>query len=206
MLATLALVLTVSAAAEPSPASTAFVLDVEPNHSTVGFAVPIVAGMTRVTGKFNRFAVRIVYDPNDLGRCRVDATIDAASVQTGIDARDADLRGDEFLAVGRHPTLRFTSRRVERRADGYVAIGALAIRGVTRPLELPFRVTAVSWDEGRPRLGISARLVVDRRGYGVGTDWRHTVIPNFLGDDVSIEIDLWTKAGRPLPPAEEDKR
>ena len=45
-----------------------------------------------------------------------------------------------------------------------------------------------------------------RRGYGIGTDWRHTVIPNFLGDDVSMEIDLWRKAGRPLPPAQEDKR
>jgi hypothetical protein len=36
--------------------------------------------------------------------------------------------------------------------------------------------------------------------------WRRTVIPNFLGDDVSMEIDLWRKSGRPLPPAEEDKR
>src|SRR5262245_1115819 len=59
------------------------VLDVEPNHTTIGFAVAIASGMTRVTGKFTRFDVRIVLDP-DPSASSVDARIDTASIDTGI--------------------------------------------------------------------------------------------------------------------------
>jgi len=41
-------------------------------------------------------------------------------------------------------------------------------------------------------LGYSARIVLNRRTYGV--NWSHPKVPNFVGDNVEIEITLITKA------------
>ncbi len=41
-------------------------------------------------------------------------------------------------------------------------------------------------------LGYSARIVLNRRDFGI--NWRHQSVPNFVGDNVEIEIDLITKA------------
>lgn len=176
--------------------SASFRLEAEPNHSTIGFSVPIAAGMTRVTGKFTRFETTIVYDAADTSRWKIEAAIDAASVDTGIEARDADLRGPDFFDVNEHPRILFESDRIERREGELVAHGTLTIKGVTRELDLPFRVTAVDWQEEAPILGLASEISLKRTDFGVGTDWRHTLIPNFLGEDVQVEIFLWTRRGK----------
>ena len=176
--------------------SASFRLEAEPNHSTIGFSVPIAAGMTRVTGKFTRFEATVIYDAEDPSKWSFAAAIDASSVDTGIDERDEDLRGPDFFDTENHPRIRFESDAIERRGGDYVARGTLTIRGVARELELPFRVTAVDWEEEAPLLGLAAEFPMNRTDFGVGTDWRHTLIPNFLGEEVQVEIFLWTKRGK----------
>jgi polyisoprenoid-binding protein YceI len=180
-------------------ASGSFVIEVEPNHSTIGFTVPIVSGMTRVTGKFNRFEMRMVFQKEDVSRWSVEATIEAASIDTGIDERDRDLRGPSLFDTEAHPRIDFVSRRIERQGDGYVARGELSMKGVSRALEVPFRLTALKWDGGAPYLGLAAALILDRNEYGVGTGWKHTLIPNFIGEEVRVEIFLWFQAGKARP-------
>jgi polyisoprenoid-binding protein YceI len=176
--------------------SASFRLQAEPNHSTIGFSVPIAAGMTRVTGKFTRFEASVLYDVDDPSRWTLEASIEAASVDTGIDERDEDLRGPDFFDTENHPRILFESDAIQRRGDEFVARGTLTIRGVAREIELPFRVTAVDWEDEAPLLGLAAELSLNRTDFGVGTDWRHTLIPNFLGEEVQVEIFLWTKRGK----------
>lgn len=176
--------------------SASFRLQAEPNHSTIGFSVPIAAGMTRVTGKFTRFEASMLYDVDDPSRWTLEASIEAASVDTGIDERDEDLRGPDFFDTENHPRILFESDAIQRRGDEFVARGKLTIRGVAREIELPFRVTAVDWEDEAPLLGLAAKLSLNRTDFGVGTDWRHTLIPNFLGEEVQVEIFLWTKRGK----------
>lgn len=176
-------------------ASASFRLQVEPNHSTIGFSVPIASGMTRVSGKFTRFEASMVYDAEDTSKWRIAAAIEAGSVDTGIEARDEDLRGPAFFDTERHPRILFQSDDIERRDDGFVAHGTLTIKGVAREIDLPFRMTAVDWENGAPLLGLKAELSLNRTDFGVGNDWRHTLIPNFLGEEIQVEIFLWTKRG-----------
>jgi polyisoprenoid-binding protein YceI len=176
------------------PAS--FRLEAEPNHSTIGFSVPIAGGMTRVTGKFTRFESVVIYDAEDPSKWSIAAAIEAASVDTGIDERDEDLRGPDFFDTENHPRILFESDEIERRGDELLARGTLTIRGVAREIELPFRVTAVDWEEEAPLLGLAAELSLNRIDFGVGTDWRHTLIPNFLGEEIQVQIFLWTKRGK----------
>jgi polyisoprenoid-binding protein YceI len=173
-------------------------LEVEPNHTTIGFSVGIAGDMTRVTGKFTRFDVRIVLDEADPSASSVEARIETASIDTGIDERDRHLRGADFFDASRYPYIRFVSRRIEKRGEGYVAKGIFEMHGHTEELEVPFRVTRIEPDEGGRRLGVAASLALDRQRFGVGSGWRHSAIPNFIADRVDIEIFLWTKGGRPL--------
>lgn len=180
-----------------SPAFAQYTLLVEPNHSTVAFSVPIAGGITRVTGKFTAFKMEINFDEKDLTRSSVSASIQAASIQTGIEARDADLRGEKFFAVKDYPEITFESRQIKKKGRRHVAIGPLTMRGVTRTVELPFVITALQWnDEKRPVVGLSIRFELNRLDFGIGADWRHTAIPNFIGNTVAIEIDFWTRPGK----------
>jgi len=153
--------------------------------------------MTRVVGRFNTFDVRIVLAPGDPAASSVEAKIDVASVDSGIAARDADLRGPLFFDAVAHPHITFVSRRIEPRTQGFAAIGELTIRGVSRPQTLPFTLTRVEWEDGRPRLGVAGRLTIDRTVFGVGTDWKHSLVPHFIGNDVDCELFVWTKLGKP---------
>ena len=76
------------------------------------------------------------------------------------------------------------------------------MRGVTKPVELPFIITRQEERDGRPRLGVAVSATVDRHDWGIGSDWRHSGIPNFIANEVVIEIDMWTKLGQPRPPEE----
>ncbi len=180
-------------------AQTPDTVKVEPNHSTVGFIVPIAGGITKVTGKFTDFKVNWSWNEpitkdSDLTKCSITAAIKAASINTGNADRDKDLQGAEFFDAQNHPAIMFQSKLVKKKGDEYLMIGDLTMRGRTKTVELPVIVTGMSpTEDGRPVWGFSTQLKLNRKDFDIGTDWVHTAIPNFIGDEVLIEIDLWTR-------------
>lgn len=86
------LAVTIAATLVATPARTPSTHRTDTNHSSVGFSVPILGGLSRVTGKFSRFRMEFDDDDADPTRSKVTAVIEAASVDTGIDERDAHLR------------------------------------------------------------------------------------------------------------------
>jgi len=69
------------------------------------------------------------------------------------------------------------------------------MRGVTKEIALPFTfraARAVAGDE-QPVLNISVRWELNRNDFGVGSTFRHTLMENFLGDKIALEIDLGTR-------------
>src|ERR1700720_604098 len=84
------------------------------NHSTVGFSVPIMGGLSKVTGKFTDFQIRLSGDDADLSRGSVSATIQTASIDTGIVDRDKDLRSAGFFDAAKYPEIRFESRSIRK--------------------------------------------------------------------------------------------
>lgn len=162
------------------------------NHSTVGFRVPIFGGFSHVEGKFTGFDIQLRYDPEDPLHSFVGATIDAASINTGIVERDTHLRSADFLDIQRHPKIMFISNRVEAREGGFTAFGKLSMRGVSKAIELPFEVTGFHKDPktGKWLLGVHATARLNRQDFGV--EWRHAD-PMFVGDSVFVEISLITR-------------
>src|ERR671912_9452 len=105
-------------------------------HSNVGFSIPIAGGLSHVRGKFNDFKVTIVYDDKDITKSSVDAVIKAASIDTGIERRDAHLRNPDFFDVEKFPEITFESKRVEKKGGGYVAHGTFTMHGIAKEIEL----------------------------------------------------------------------
>ncbi len=183
-----------------SPAFAQYAFRVEPNHSSVSFVVPIAGGITKVRGSFTKFTIDLVHDERDLAKWSVNATINVASINTGISDRDQHLQAAEFFDAANHPQITFRSSRIEKRGEKYVARGELTIRDVTKPVALEFVITGYHHDKSEPDrgpvMGIALHTVVNRIEFKVGTDWKHTIIPNFLGNEITVEIDFWTRQGK----------
>ena len=80
-----------------------------------------------------------------------------------------------------------------------MAIGQLTMKGVTQPVEMPFAITGMETnDDGRPMVGVALSFAFDRHQFGVGSDWVHSGILGFLGDEVTAEVFMYTRLGRRL--------
>ncbi len=165
-------------------------LTAETNHSTLLFSVPIAGGLTKVTGKFNAYIIDIDLIDNDWTKSRIRANIAVNSIDTGIDGRDEHLRSADFFDVENYPEITFVSERIETTAEGFIAYGTFSMHGQSKNIKVPFIITGV---DGENTIGLSSRLSIDRIDYGVGADFEHSAIDNFLADTINVEIDFWTK-------------
>ena len=166
-------------------------LKVESNHSTIQFSVPISNGITRMTGKFTDYAMDIAYDSINFTNSKISVTIQAASINTGIDGRDEHLRTVDFFDTETFPEITFVSNAISANEDEtYLVEGDFTMRGVTKPIELPLTITG---KDGKYTVGFSSRLSLSRMDYNIGSGFKHTSMDNFIGEDIDIEIDFWTK-------------
>ena len=167
---------------------------VDNNHSTVGFSVPILGGLSQVKGKFTDFAITINNDEKDITKSSVSVVIKATSVDTGIEGRDRHLRNPDFFDVEKFPEITFKSERIEKKGKQFIAHGPLTMHGVTKQIALPFTVTGTFKNPttNKMSVGYSARTVLNRRDFGINYSRQDN--PTFVGDNITIEIELVTRA------------
>jgi polyisoprenoid-binding protein YceI len=137
--------------------------------STIGFTTAWSG--EPIEGRFERWRADILFSPDALERSRVTVTIDTSSVDTGDQQRDASLPTADWLDAGAHPKAVFTANRFERAGEGrFVAHGRLTLRGISRPLDLPFRLK-IDGD----RAEVAGVTSLDRTTFGVGQgEWTST--------------------------------
>jgi polyisoprenoid-binding protein YceI len=178
-------------AAQQSDAATRIPID--NNHSTVGFTVSIMGGLSKVNGKFTDFNVTISHDEKDITKSSVSVVIKAASINTGILERDNHLRTADFFDVEKYPDITFQSERIEKKGQQLFAVGTFTMRGVSKEIALPFSVTGSKVDPVTKKMstGYAARFTLNRRDFGIY--WEKSV-PNFVSEDVEIEINLIARA------------
>ena len=167
---------------------------IDNGHSTVAFSVPILNGLSRVRGKFTDFAITLNQDEKDITKSSVVVVIKATSIDTGIDRRDNHLRSADFFDVEKFPEIKFESNKIEKRGKQFIAYGPLTMHGVSKEIALPFSITGTSKDATgkKMNIGYSAHVTLNRRDFGI--NWTHQTVPNFVGDNIDVEIDLITRA------------
>ena len=167
---------------------------IDNGHSTVGFSVPILGGLSQVKGKFTDFAITLNTDEKDITKSSVSVVIKATSVDTGIEGRDRHLRNADFFDVEKFPEITFKSERVEKKGKQFIAHGPLTMHGVTKTIALPFTVngTIKNPTNNKISVGYSAKMVLNRRDFGINYSRQDN--PTFIGDNITVEIELVTRA------------
>ncbi len=162
--------------------------EIDVTHSVVGFTVRHLV-VAKVSGKFKEVAGTILYDEQDITKSSVNVTIKTASIDTDNERRDTHLRSADFFDVANHPDITFVSKKIEKKGDGYVAVGDLTIRSVTKEVSLPFKVLGKIKDwEGNWRIGIEANLAINRFDYGVKWDNKFDGTNLVVGENVEIQL------------------
>ncbi len=154
-------------------------------HSAAQFSVRHM-GISTVRGAFTKLSGTVEYDPSDVSKAVIDVTIDAASVDTRVEMRDNDLRGDHYFDTAKYPTITFKSTKVESAGAGKLkATGDLTMHGVTKSVVLNIEGLSepVKDPKGNLHLGASASTSVDRTQFGMTTGTA------MVGSDISITID-----------------
>ena len=174
-----------------SPAAQTSTWNIDPAHSSAQFTVRHL-GISNVSGAFTKVSGSVTLDDKDITQSQVNATIDAASIDTRQPDRDKDLRSPNFLDVEKYPTLEFKSKRIVKSGDKLQLVGDLTLHGTTREVTLdvdgPTPELADPW--GNLRRGFSATTTINRKDYGVV--WNNTLKTGeaVVGDNVKIQLDI----------------
>lgn len=175
-----------------APQLTTTTWNIDPVHTTVEFKVRHMM-ITNVKGHFKPVSGVIIVDEADVTRSHVEASIDAASIDTREPDRDAHLRSPEFLDVEKFPELTFTSTRVTRAGRANLEVeGDLTIHGVTRKVtflvEGPTPPGKDPW--GNLRIGLSASTKINRKDFGLTWNAALETGGILVGDEVTITLDV----------------
>ena len=160
-------------------------------HTEVNFAVRHMM-ISYVRGRFERLSGTVEFDEANPGNTAVELKIEAASINTKEEKRDAHLKSPDFFAAEQYPYLTFKSRRIEVKDASHARlIGDLTIRDMTREVsvDVEFNGSAKSpW--GTTSAGFSAKTSIKRKDWGLNWNVALETGGWLVGDEVHISIEL----------------
>lgn len=164
---------------------------IDPAHSEINFTVRHMM-ISNVRGSFEKFSGTVDFDEENPANSTVDVRIDAASINTREEKRDAHLRSPDFLDGKRYPTLTFKSTRVEPQDKTHARLyGDLTIKGISRPVVLDVEYAGMSkspW--GTTSAGFNATTRISRKDWGL--EWNVALETGgwLVGDEIKIDLEL----------------
>lgn len=150
-------------------------------------------GVSRQSARVEKLYGSLVFSPTEPTSGRVEVTLIAKSLSSGVPVLDRALQSADFFDVERHPHITFRSTVVTARTDKTGAVtGELTVRGITKSVRLD-----VVWNftgehplasfnpvySGTWVSGFSARAVVKRSEFGM------TLAAPLVSDEVAVEIE-----------------
>ncbi len=168
--------------------------DIDSPHSLIGFSVDFM-GLSKVEGRFTRYAGTVLYDEKDVTRSAVALVIVVESINTASAFRDNHLKTADFFDAQKFPHILFISHRVARQGEGFVLMGPLTLHGVTKEIAMACklvhaRTTSDMW--GNPRVGFEGRVMLNRKDFGIGSSprWEGKTETGAatIGDEVEIRL------------------
>jgi polyisoprenoid-binding protein YceI len=152
-------------------------------HTLIGFRVRHV--LTKVEGRFKSFDGTISIDRQNPAASKVDLTIQATTIDTGVENRDNDLRSPNYFDVAKYPTITFKSTKIESKGnDQYDVTGEFSLHGVTKTIHVPVKHMGFGKMGKTDKAGFEVALPISRKEYGITSG-----VP-VVGDDVEINIQV----------------
>ncbi|HSM95996.1 MAG TPA: YceI family protein [Rhizomicrobium sp.] len=156
--------------------------NVDAAHSKLGFTVSWAK--QPFTATFQTWKANIDFDPSNLAASKADVTIAIASENSGDSDTDGNIQGGIGFDAARFPAAHFvTTGFTHKSGNDYVAQGMLTLKGVTKPVTLPFKLVI----DGK-KAHMAGTAVVMRNQFGVGSgEW---AVPATVAWDVKVNIDI----------------
>lgn len=166
--------------------------NIDPVHSVAEFKVKHMM-VSNVKGQFTGVTGTLKLADGDIAQSSVEATADAASVNTRNADRDKHLKSADFFDVEKFPTLNFKSTAITRLDPGRLSVtGDLTIHGVTRSVtfavEGPSTPAKDPW--GGTRIGLEAATKISRKDFGLTYNAALETGGVLVGDEVTITLDV----------------
>ncbi|AMO91805.1 yceI-like domain protein [Corynebacterium simulans] len=147
--------------------------------------------VTKTRGKFDEFEGTITVAEN-IADSKAEATIKAASINTGNEDRDSHVKGDDFFSVEQYPELTFsaTSFDVDETGNGTVT-GDLTIKGTTKPVTLNVEAEGLAEDPfGNTRFGFEATTKINRTDFGIDFNAPLKTGGVLVSEEIKIELEI----------------
>lgn len=164
---------------------------IDPSHSTAGFKIRHLM-VANVRGEFSNVTGTVVFDPQEPANSRVQASIDATTIHTRDEKRDAHLKSADFLDVEKFPTIDFVSTKISGTGDEWKVTGDLTIHGVTRQVVLDVEGPAPEAKDpwGNTKSGASATTKINRKDFGLTWNVALETGGVLVADELTITLEL----------------
>lgn len=155
----------------------------KPVTAAITFKIKHSLGAT-ADGSFKGFVGTIFFDAMNLSTATIKATIDAKSINTGINLRDNTMRSDDYFDVEKYPKISMVSTKIEKsiKENEYTGYFNLTIKNVTKNIKIPFIFTTTG-----NQATFKGTFAINRTEYGVGEK------SALLGDTATITITVNTQ-------------
>jgi polyisoprenoid-binding protein YceI len=163
---------------------------IDPAHTRVNFIAKHMM-IANVYGQFDKVTGTVEFNEDEPTKSRVEVTIEAASLFTREEKRDAHLKSPDFFEVEKYPYIYFKSKRAEKIDDSHGRlIGNLTIKGVTREvtLDVDYNGTAKTpW--GTTNAGFTAATKINRKDWGLTWNVALETGGWLVGDEIRLSIE-----------------
>jgi polyisoprenoid-binding protein YceI len=171
--------------------------NIDTSHATVGFSVKHMA-ISTVRGAFNVFTGSGETDAAGVPTS-IAMEIDATSISTNNEQRDAHLKSPDFFDVATFPKLAFRSTRISGTRDDLTIVGDLTIRGVTKTVTLAGELSQEVKDPwGNQRTSIVATGKLSREQFGLTWNMALEFGGVMVSDEVKLHIEVEAVAVAPV--------
>jgi polyisoprenoid-binding protein YceI len=175
-----------------APQTSTTTWNIDPAHSVAEFKVKHMM-ISNVKGVFSKLSGTLSHDESNHGNSRVEVSIEAASIHTNDDQRDAHLKSPDFFDAEKFPALTFKSNAVRVVRDGELSVeGDLTIHGVTRKVnfavEGPTPPSKDPW--GNTRIAVSATAKINRKDFGLTWNAALETGGILVGEEVTITLEI----------------
>ena len=165
---------------------------IDPNHSAAYFSVRHLM-ISTVRGSFSGINGALYYDPKDPASARLEATIDCSTLNSGVAARDKQMKGPDFFEIEKYPVMKFRATRVQTAGPQKLKVtGDLTINAITRRvvLDVDGPSAAVRDARGNEKMGLNAVTKINRKDFGIV--WNEILETGgvAVADEVSISLDI----------------
>jgi polyisoprenoid-binding protein YceI len=169
---------------------------IDRGHSFVEFSIKYM-GYAKMKGRFADFSGMIRYDEKNPERTSVSFVIKTESIDTDSDFRDNDLKSDNWFDAKQFPLIIFKSKSVQKSGEGFVMLGDLTMKGVTKEIQVKLdRPSGVLKDVRQDHQVIfTGTTSLDRTHYGVeGKNWSAVKEGiTAVGNEVTIDFSILGK-------------